>query len=82
MAQPSVLTTESGLPPGVQGASDSRFARAVRAFAGLFPTRDGPIRIPAAHSATCTTKPSRPRAGAGCTRCRISVHPTTNLASK
>ncbi|QUR67675.1 lipase LipD [Mycobacterium spongiae] len=39
MAQPSVLTTDSGLPSGVQGACDSRFAGVIRAFAGLYPGR-------------------------------------------
>ncbi len=39
MGKPSVLTTDSGLPSGVQGACDSRFAGAVRAFGALFPGR-------------------------------------------
>jgi CubicO group peptidase (beta-lactamase class C family) len=39
MPKPSVLTTDSGLPSGVQGACDSRFVGAIRAFAGLFPGR-------------------------------------------
>lgn len=37
MAQPSILTTENGLPSGVQGACDSRFLNVIRAFAGLYP---------------------------------------------
>ncbi len=39
MAQPSVLTTDDGLPSGVAGACDSRFSGVVRAFAGLYPGR-------------------------------------------
>ncbi|BBX96604.1 lipase LipD [Mycobacterium lacus] len=34
-----MLTSESGLPAGAQGACDSRFANVVRAFAALFPAR-------------------------------------------
>ena len=39
MAHPSVLTTDNGLPSGVQGACDSRFSAVIRAFAGLYPGR-------------------------------------------
>lgn len=40
MAQPpSLLTTDNGLPFGVQGACDSRFTGVIRAFAGLYPGR-------------------------------------------
>ncbi|MFV0494469.1 serine hydrolase domain-containing protein [Mycobacterium sp.] len=39
MAQPSMLTTENGLPSNVQGASDSRFLNVIRAFTGLYPGR-------------------------------------------
>lgn len=39
MAEPALLTAENGLPSGVQGACDSRFAGLIRAFAGLFPGR-------------------------------------------
>lgn len=40
MAQPpSLLTTDNGLPSGVQGACDSRFTGVIRAFAGLYPGR-------------------------------------------
>jgi CubicO group peptidase (beta-lactamase class C family) len=39
MAEPSVLTPEDGLPAGVEGACDSRFGAAVRAFGALFPGR-------------------------------------------
>lgn len=39
MAQPSILTAENGLPPGVQGACDPRFGGLIRAFAKLFPGR-------------------------------------------
>jgi CubicO group peptidase (beta-lactamase class C family) len=38
MTHPSVLQIDSGLPHGVQGAADPRFACAVRTFAGLFPS--------------------------------------------
>jgi CubicO group peptidase (beta-lactamase class C family) len=37
MTQASVLETESGLPPHVQGAADPRFSCAVQTFASLFP---------------------------------------------
>lgn len=39
MAKPSMLTADSGLPSGVQGACDSRFLSVIRAFAGLYPGR-------------------------------------------
>ncbi|MBY0443166.1 MAG: beta-lactamase family protein [Mycobacteriaceae bacterium] len=39
MAEPSILTTENGLPRSVHGACDSRFVGLVRAFAKLFPGR-------------------------------------------
>jgi CubicO group peptidase (beta-lactamase class C family) len=39
MTHPSVLRTDSGLPEGVHGAADARFACAVRVFASLFPGR-------------------------------------------
>ncbi|WP_207569172.1 lipase LipD [Mycobacterium decipiens] len=39
MARPSILTADDGLPSGVQGACDSRFAGVIRAFAGLYPGR-------------------------------------------
>ncbi|MBY0391243.1 MAG: beta-lactamase family protein [Mycobacterium pseudokansasii] len=39
MAKPSVLTTDNGLPSGVKGACDSRFAGLIRAFNALFPGR-------------------------------------------
>ncbi len=37
MAKPTVLTTDNGLPSGVQGASDPHFLNVIRAFAGLYP---------------------------------------------
>jgi CubicO group peptidase (beta-lactamase class C family) len=37
MTQPTVLETDNGLPEGVQGAADPRFACAARTFAKLFP---------------------------------------------
>ena len=39
VTQPSLLEADSGLPRGVQGAADPRFASIVRAFALLFPGR-------------------------------------------
>ena len=39
MTHPSVLQTDSGLPEGVHGAADARFACAIRVFASLFPGR-------------------------------------------
>jgi CubicO group peptidase (beta-lactamase class C family) len=39
MAKASVLTAENGLPSGVQGACDSRFGAAIKAFSALFPQR-------------------------------------------
>ncbi|HZC94235.1 MAG TPA: serine hydrolase domain-containing protein [Mycobacterium sp.] len=39
MTQPSLLQADSGLPRGVRGAADPRFANVVRLFAGLFPGR-------------------------------------------
>jgi CubicO group peptidase (beta-lactamase class C family) len=39
MAKPSILSADSGLPSGVQGACDSRFGAAVKAFSALFPAR-------------------------------------------
>jgi CubicO group peptidase (beta-lactamase class C family) len=39
MTQPSLLQADDGLPRGVQGAADPRFASVVRAFAKLFPGR-------------------------------------------
>src|SRR6202022_898419 len=39
MAQASLLDADSGLPRGVYGAADPRFANVVRIFAGLFPGR-------------------------------------------
>src|ERR1700694_5590504 len=39
MTQPSLLQADRGLPHGVQGAADPRFAGVVRAFAKLFPGR-------------------------------------------
>jgi hypothetical protein len=35
----SLLRAEEGLPRGVQGAADPRFANVIRIFAGLFPGR-------------------------------------------
>lgn len=37
MAKPTILTTDNGLPSGVQGACDSHFLNVIRAFAGLYP---------------------------------------------
>lgn len=37
MAKPTVLTTDNGLPSGVQGACDPHFLNVIRAFAGLYP---------------------------------------------
>ena len=39
VTQPSLLKADSGLPRGVQGAADPRFASVVRAFGLLFPGR-------------------------------------------
>jgi CubicO group peptidase (beta-lactamase class C family) len=39
MTQPTLLEVDSGLPHGVLGAADPRFANVVRAFAMLFPGR-------------------------------------------
>jgi CubicO group peptidase (beta-lactamase class C family) len=39
MAQASLLHADSGLPRGVRGAADPRFANVVRTFARLFPGR-------------------------------------------
>ncbi|QLL05247.1 lipase LipD [Mycobacterium vicinigordonae] len=39
MAQSSLLTTDNGLPSGVQGACDPHFLNVIRAFAGLYPGR-------------------------------------------
>jgi CubicO group peptidase (beta-lactamase class C family) len=39
MAKASVLTPDNGLPSGVQGACDSRFGAATKAFSALFPAR-------------------------------------------
>src|SRR6201996_7672922 len=39
VAQASLLQTDSGLPHGVRGAADPRFANAIRLFAQLFPGR-------------------------------------------
>ncbi|HTQ18286.1 serine hydrolase domain-containing protein [Mycobacterium sp.] len=39
MANASVLTPDNGLPSGVQGACDSRFGAAIKAFSALFPAR-------------------------------------------
>jgi CubicO group peptidase (beta-lactamase class C family) len=39
MAKPSILTPDNGLPSGVQGACDSRFGAAIKAFSALFPAR-------------------------------------------
>ncbi|MDT5096022.1 MAG: hypothetical protein QOH60_5385 [Mycobacterium sp.] len=39
MAPPSLLEPDSGLPRGVQGASDPRFSGATKLFAQLFPGR-------------------------------------------
>ncbi|MFY9917402.1 MAG: serine hydrolase domain-containing protein [Mycobacterium sp.] len=39
MTSSSLLRAEEGLPRGVQGAADPRFANVVRIFAGLFPGR-------------------------------------------
>jgi CubicO group peptidase (beta-lactamase class C family) len=38
MTRPSILDSDSGLPPHVQGAADPRFACAVQTFAKLFPS--------------------------------------------
>ena len=39
MTSSSLLRAEEGLPRGVQGAADPRFANVIRIFAGLFPGR-------------------------------------------
>src|ERR1700759_1981488 len=39
MAQAALLEADSGLPRGVRGAADPRFAKVIRIFAGLFPGR-------------------------------------------
>jgi CubicO group peptidase (beta-lactamase class C family) len=39
MTRPTLLQADEGLPRGVQGAADSRFARVIRVFAQLFPGR-------------------------------------------
>jgi CubicO group peptidase (beta-lactamase class C family) len=39
VTQASLLQADSGLPRGVRGAADPRFANVVRLFAGLFPGR-------------------------------------------
>ncbi len=39
MTQPSLLAADSGLPRGVRGAADPRFANVIRIFEKLFPGR-------------------------------------------
>ena len=39
MTTPSLLRAKDGLPRGIQGAADPRFASVVRLFAQLFPGR-------------------------------------------
>src|ERR1700720_1393503 len=39
VAEPSLLQGDSGLPRGVNGAADPRFANVIRVFARLFPGR-------------------------------------------